>query len=125
MMNRARQIVQHMLESDLDPEEIDAEQASTRPPPPVYKVRSSHGGFKVDWNGNVINLELFMPEEAKETEDLKHIVRFDLDEWRRYHESLKDDPWDSIDILDLGYWLDDGSYEEPEWDWRREMREQG
>lgn len=51
------------------------------------------------------------------------IERFDLDEFRRTYKIAVGEPLPSnIDILDLGYWMDDGTYEPPVEDWRAEFR---
>lgn len=48
-------------------------------------------------------------------DDYKIITRVNLDEWRqRYHA----EPCGPLDILDLGYWTDQGYYEPPDEDWR-------
>jgi hypothetical protein len=53
----------------------------------------------------------------------EEIVKFDLDEWR--HEYPGEElAGISVDILDLGYWNDDGVYTELATDWRREFRRQ-
>lgn len=51
------------------------------------------------------------------------IMRFDVFEYFRYwHE----DPGcvEQFDILDLGYWMETGDYEEPCHDWRADYKEQ-
>jgi hypothetical protein len=49
-----------------------------------------------------------------------HIVRLDVDEWRKYY------PGEDIaldhDVLDFGSWDADWVYEGPETDWREEFR---
>ena len=45
-------------------------------------------------------------------------VRFDLDEWHREYPGEKLGGI-SVDILDLGYWDDEGAYTEPAADWRQ------
>lgn len=52
-----------------------------------------------------------------------NITRFDLDEYREYYTDVGDSHADdSFDILDLGYWLEDGTYEPPAQDWRNEVK---
>jgi hypothetical protein len=47
--------------------------------------------------------------------------RYDVKEWM---ETYSDETLagNHIDILDLGYWLPDGRYAEPEYDWREEVK---
>jgi hypothetical protein len=42
-----------------------------------------------------------------EAEGYHHIVRFDLEEWKRFH---KQEICHRADILDVGYWTKDGIY---------------
>ena len=58
--------------------------------------------------------------EPNHGDDYKIITRVNLDEWRqRYHA----EPCGPIDILDLGYWTDQGHYEPPDESWRNLMAE--
>lgn len=47
------------------------------------------------------------------------IEKFDIEEYKKFY-NVTELP-NSIDILDLGYWMKDGTYEEPAFDWREEM----
>lgn len=47
------------------------------------------------------------------------ILQFDLVEWKNHYHQEIDGL--NVDILDLGYWLADGSYSEPEEDFRQEL----
>jgi hypothetical protein len=74
-------------------------------------AQSSSGGVTFDaTTGAVISNSTEYP-----------ILVFDVLEWRTWYanESLADVR--EIDILDIGYWLRDGSYTPPEFDWRREI----
>lgn len=51
--------------------------------------------------------------------ELPDINMFDLVEWKHYWQR---NPDHDFDILDLGYWLKDGSYEPPVLDWRQEAK---
>jgi hypothetical protein len=73
-------------------------------------VNSSHGTLVIDADGNVVKGSVYDDDE------LKNIVRFDLEEYRKQYP---DEPEpSSYDILDLGYWTDQGKYEPPDEDWR-------
>jgi hypothetical protein len=76
----------------------------------VLTVQSSHGHFTIDGNtGDVLSRQV-------QDEALQRLVRFDLAEWHNYYGGP---PGPDLDILDLGYWLDSGTYEPPAHDWRR------
>ncbi len=81
----------------------------------ILIVNSSNGHLKVDkQTGSVMQCIM-------DGEGIDKIKRFDLQEWKKYYPD-KELP-DSIDILDLGYWNKDGSYEEPVYDWRNEVKQ--
>lgn len=74
-------------------------------------VNSSHGQLIIDADGTVL-----VGKTTYHDDELRNIVRFDLPEHRKYYAS-KPEP-DSYDILDLGYWMKDGTFEPPAFDWR-------
>ena len=75
-------------------------------------IRTSHGedgdiGFTIDNDGNILSVSV--------TEEFGPIpVRFNTKEFIEYYGSLDD----CIDILDIGYTFEDGTYEPPENDFR-------
>ena len=73
-------------------------------------VHSSHGDFVIDENGIVTKFKA----EAEAEADYRNYVRFDLPEYKRHYGELDTE----YDILDLGFWKKDGSYEPPEKDFR-------
>jgi hypothetical protein len=73
-------------------------------------VHSSHGEFEIDENGIVIKFDANPEAEA----DYHNYVRFDLPEYKKHYGELDTE----YDILDLGFWKKDGSYETPEKDFR-------
>jgi hypothetical protein len=75
-------------------------------------VFSSNGELVIDAEGKVI-----VAESKYYNDNLKNIVRFDLEEYRKYYQG--EPAPSSYDILDLGYWTDTGQYEPPEMDWRK------
>ena len=77
-------------------------------------VESSHGTLVVDRTDGVVIREL----STYDGDELKDIVRFDLEEYKRY---WKEEVPKSLDILNLGYWIIGGAYEEPAHDWRKEL----
>lgn len=74
------------------------------------EVRSSNGNLTIDIYGNILKSD-YTGENPP--------VRFDVVEWIRYHKQAEMPT--SLDILDIGYWLVDGTYEPAVDDWR-EMR---
>ena len=75
-------------------------------------ITSSTGEFEIDrTTGEII--------EDRSTGEYE-IDRFNLDEYKAYYKLTEIE--ESIDILDVGYWLADGAYEPPESDWRKEVK---
>jgi hypothetical protein len=66
-------------------------------------VESSHGLIQIDAEGYPI---------GKLPKAYKDIKRFDVERWRRYYHTQVEGS--TIGILDLGYWMKDGFYQEPE-----------
>lgn len=85
----------------------------------TFLIYSSHGELSADVDtGDVVSSMLYVPVDP-EAKPLLQIARFDVDEWERHYGRP---PALRIDILDLGYWLHDGTYEPPVHDWRAEFR---
>jgi len=81
------------------------------------EVRSSNGEIIADSKtGKVKSVEVY----GKQKNYIEDIDRFDLDEYKKYHNT--DEIPLSIDILDLGYWNKDNTYDEPEHSWRERMK---
>jgi hypothetical protein len=55
-------------------------------------------------------------EPSASGDDYKIIKKVNLSEWRTHYYA---EPFGRIDILDLGYWTDEGRYEPPTADWRK------
>lgn len=82
-------------------------------------IFSSHGTLTIDsQSGDVIRCE----SDKCNDNCIDKILRFDLTEYRS-HYKVSDLPPDGIDILDIGYWNTDGTYEEPAHDWREETNQ--
>ena len=82
------------------------------------EIGSSSGTVVMDREtGKAIEVSIDYGEVMKKN-FLYDIDRFDLEEWKRTYpgETMPD----CIDILDLGYWMKDGSYEEPCKAWRED-----
>lgn len=74
----------------------------------TFMVLSNHGEIEVDELGRITNVQRW--------DDSESIPRsFNVEEWRK-HYGRQHLP-DVLDILDLGFWYDDG-YQEPEHEWR-------
>jgi hypothetical protein len=81
----------------------------------TFSVRGSCGMLVVDCSTGYI-LEVRHDGKDKKYDDIQ---RFDVAEW------LAEYPGESLagtcnDILDLGYWMNDGTYVEPCYDWRKQ-----
>lgn len=84
-----------------------------------FEVFSSNGLFNVNvQNGNVVHYE---PEAGGDSRTNETINIFDIKEWEKYYPDEKITRHSRIDILDLGCWLKDGTYEEPCNDWRKKL----
>ena len=87
-------------------------------------VSSSHGTFDIDGSsGRVIRWWANDPHDA-DAQAMENIERFDLHEWKLYWQWKGELPG-GFDVLDLGFWTKDGAYEQPEDDWREEMKRLG
>jgi hypothetical protein len=77
----------------------------------VLAVASSHGKLIVRKRDGAV-----LPDLSRYDDDeLRQIERLNLAEWQAYWKEYLPD---SGDILDFGYWNQDGSYEPPAQDWR-------
>lgn len=76
----------------------------------THEVNSSHGAF-------ILNDDGWVKITSLDDIDYSDIVRFDLTEWVLFHQTPMDGPR-CFDILDLGYWSKDGTYEPPVLNWR-------
>jgi hypothetical protein len=73
----------------------------------VCIIEGSWGRLHVDTEtGDVLRLT-GAPKDA-ESECYHDIARFDLEEWKRFYNQ---DTCRGADILDVGYWTKDGTYE--------------
>jgi hypothetical protein len=89
------------------------------PEPATFQVGSSGGALDVDsLTGKVLHCTTY----DDEYNELKKIVFFDVEEYRRFHGI--DVITGHVDILDIGYTTSDNQYEPPVADWRNEMRKQ-
>lgn len=83
----------------------------------IWQVVSSNGVLRVGMNGKVHTVEVY-PEAD---DSIMKIEEFDMKEWEMYYnQTIK--PGDSIDILTIGYWTEDGHYEPPIKDYREETK---
>ena len=91
-------------------------------PPRVITVVSTHGIITADKDGKVIEVLSYIGSRSPATWELLAIDRLDVVEWQ-YSYPFDDITDGELDILDIGYWNKDGSYERPCYSWREE-REQ-
>ena len=57
-------------------------------------------------------------EDQKQIETYNSIVKFNVPEWKVSHPNVEETPGLDIDVLDMGFWLPDGTYEGPDETWR-------
>lgn len=81
-----------------------------------YNVISSNGEITLDAEGNVTGVSLYTGGDER----LASIIKFDFGEYINNYGSLPDHG--GFDILDIGYWNLDGSYQEPCLDHRNEIK---
>jgi len=85
----------------------------------TFSISSSNGVIGADiFTGKVIYIDEY---EDSADEFFPKIWEIDIEEFEKYYnKKINED--DIIDILDLGYWLEDGTYEPPCQDWRDEIK---
>jgi len=82
------------------------------------EVESSGGTFTIhSRTGEVLRWSPEVEDDADYT-GYRNIVRFNLDEWREHYHWPEGTLPNGYDVLDLGFWLRDGTYEPPDDDWR-------
>lgn len=83
-----------------------------------FNVGGSHGELEVSVSsGYVLGCDLIAEQDG----EYMDIVRFDIWEYAKEYpnETLGGS---HVDILDIGYWMIDGTYEPPREDWRNDYR---
>ena len=81
---------------------------------------SSWGNITCDEDGNVIEVIGYGEGEVIDDENyLFDIVKFDLVEYGKFCESINITMGGCDDILVVGFWKKDGTYEEADMDWRK------
>jgi hypothetical protein len=86
----------------------------------MITIESSWGEVTTDDEGNVLELDVLEIDQEGERCYLLDIAKFDIAEWDKWYEKEfeEDSPKpDEFDVLELGYWRKDGSYE-PAGNWR-------
>jgi hypothetical protein len=95
-------------------------------------IGGSHGEMEVDPATGLILRTLYTcaaggDHWCEECRNLGYpeVVRFDVWEWATaYPDERLGEEITSIDILDIGYWCQDGTYEPAAYDWREQFRQQ-
>lgn len=85
----------------------------------MITIESSWGTVITDDNGNVIEKKLINNQE--EPCYLSNASKFDIAEFDTWYEFYFKKPSPKpaeFDVLSLGFWNEDGSYNEPDHDWR-------
>ena len=84
----------------------------------MIRIDSSHGWIETDDLGNVTEKHLQSPCY------LDSIKKIDLKDWEDFYEAIKLEkaPKPSeFDILELGFWNEDGSYNIADLEWRNNI----
>lgn len=84
----------------------------------LYNVSSSHGSLGVDESGAILEVEEYPESEGDLQWYQDNAERFDVEEFKLFWDEK--DP-DSIDILNLGLHMKDGTFEGPCKNHRREL----
>ncbi len=86
----------------------------------TLEVSGQHGVFTVDkQTGKIISHDQ-VGEEDGDGDNYSDIALVDVREYAKTYGNIPD----AVDILDIGYWLHNGTYESPEMEWRRERDEE-
>ena len=80
---------------------------------------SSWGNITCDEDGNVIDVMCYGGACVDDDNYLFDIVKFDLVEYGKFCESIDITMGEADDILAVGFWKKDGTYEEADMDWRK------
>lgn len=83
----------------------------------TFKVDGSYGTLTIDDSGAILKREN-EPEDDEES-GYDNIERFDVQEYIQYNGRL-----DDTDILLIGYWNKDGSYEPPVYEYRKRIEKE-
>jgi hypothetical protein len=86
----------------------------------MITIESSWGEVTTDDEGNVLELDVLEIDNDGERCYLLDIAKFDIAEWDKWYEKefKENSPKRSeFDVLELGFWKKDGSYE-PASNWR-------
>ena len=84
-----------------------------------FTFDSSWGEITCDSKGNVINIDGH-EEIDGERSYLYDIVRFDMDEYKKFCDDNGLTHGEALDMLCVGYWKQDGEFAEPDHEWRKE-----
>jgi hypothetical protein len=89
----------------------------------MITVISSWGYIYLDDKGNVESMDV-LEHDGEERCYLLDAVKFDLVEWDDWYEKRFNEPSikpDDFDVLEIGFWNKDGSYNVADKKWRDEV----
>lgn len=87
--------------------------------PYAFQVSSNWGDLFVGNDGYVVRIRLNpMKPEDGDAHPLTGIAHFNVHEWKKRYPDESLSKVRNIDILDIGFWLDNGEYEPPDATWR-------
>ena len=75
---------------------------------------SSHGSIEFDSESGLV-----ISQDLDNCEDCPNVGTFDVEEYKQNYQV--DHLPSNLDILDLGYWMEDESYEPAAQDWREDV----
>jgi hypothetical protein len=91
----------------------------------MITVESSWGMITLNDKGEVVDNEDLLKVDNEGTVCyLLEAVKFDLEEYDKFYEDrfkTPSDKPDHFDVLALGFWKKDGSYEEADHEWRDDI----
>jgi predicted methyltransferase len=89
----------------------------------MITIESSWGVITTDDKGNVIEKDI-LEQHDDERCYLLDAERFDIEEWDNWYERYTEKPSPKpsfFDVLELGFWKVDGTYNPPSSDFRNEL----
>jgi hypothetical protein len=90
----------------------------------MITIESSWGYITTDDEGNVLEMDVLEVDSKGERCYLLDAVKFDIAEYDRFYEDRFKEPSPKpsyFDVLDLGFWKKDGTYDAPDHKWRNEI----
>jgi hypothetical protein len=111
-------IVEALLDGGDDPKDYAYDRVDL--PQGTFTVTSSHGQLEADLaTGSVLKVDRY-DEDDPDSQFIDEIDRFDMKEYRQWCRKTGLEDGTGCDILFIGFWSKDGSYENAEEDARQD-----